>query len=462
MENPYQTLGLPTTASKDDVKRAFYYVAKMYHPDKGGNPEQYNRFKTAYSQIMKGGQIADAEVTTMRTWDQLRDVSQSDPGLTIKKDPELNGRFNQGNFNEVFNRQNQQSSNYNGFVYNIDDRQFKERKKNDYEREYSRITAEAESMTKMFHHGFDKNAFNRMFEHKKQKHKANSKEVEEITEPEPLSAGDAAGGAKTHSSTAVVTYSDVDLKETENLTSLDYATYDVYDKSHSNPNRYDQRIISTMASKPDITKESSMTHRDAMDRINKYKQHQFNIKKDPREVDMLAESKRIRQEQEAPRMTVNAPAPAPAHAPRQQTLGMYMRSPLQQQMLQPTMNMRAPMNHPTMNIRAPMQQQMMNMRAPMNHPTMQQPTRQQPAMQQPFGQSTLHIPAQRNIRNMVPLNYPGNSNQTPVNYNQPHRVAPRAMPYRSNKLESELKALKTTIKKQQRVINSLVRRSGFT
>ena len=486
MENPYQILGLPATASKDDAQRAFYYVAKMYHPDKGGNPEQYNRFKWAYTQIMKG--VPEPEVTTTRTWDQLRDVSQSDPNLTIKKDPDFNGehgRFNQDNFNEVFNRQQQQqqhqntmqSNKFNGFVYNIDDQQFKERKKNDYEREHSMITAEAESMTKMFQHGFDKNAFNRMFEHKKQKHKENSKEIEEITEPVPLSAGDAAGGAKTHSSTAVVTYSDVDLKETENLTSLDYATYDVYNKSHSNPNRYDQRMISTMSSKPDITKESTMTNRDAMDRINKYKQHQFQIKKDPKEVAMLAAAKRMRQ-QSAMQQQLRT------QQPTIQQQSMPVRAPTMQQLRshQQSIAMRAPMDHPTMqqqtmNMRAPMghQQQTMHMRAPMNHPTMQvrapidHPTIQQQTMQlqAPMGHIASNTVGMQ--RNVLPLNYPGNSNQYnrgPVNFNYNQRMMPKAIqqswqrPSRSRKLESELKALKNTIKKQQRVINSLVRKDG--
>ncbi len=50
MKNPYTTLGVPQTASKDEVKRAYRKRAKKAHPDrKGGNHEEMADLNRAYA-----------------------------------------------------------------------------------------------------------------------------------------------------------------------------------------------------------------------------------------------------------------------------------------------------------------------------------------------------------------------------------------------------------------------------
>ena len=52
MENNdyYKILGIPKSASKDDVKKAFRKMAHKYHPDKpGGDAEKFKRASEAYS-----------------------------------------------------------------------------------------------------------------------------------------------------------------------------------------------------------------------------------------------------------------------------------------------------------------------------------------------------------------------------------------------------------------------------
>src|SRR6195256_5083653 len=41
----YQTLGVPRTASQDDIQRAYRRLARQYHPDVNSDPGAEDRFK---------------------------------------------------------------------------------------------------------------------------------------------------------------------------------------------------------------------------------------------------------------------------------------------------------------------------------------------------------------------------------------------------------------------------------
>ena len=48
-EGYYRDLGLSRDASAADVKRAYRRLAIKFHPDKGGDPDQFKAINTAYS-----------------------------------------------------------------------------------------------------------------------------------------------------------------------------------------------------------------------------------------------------------------------------------------------------------------------------------------------------------------------------------------------------------------------------
>jgi DnaJ-class molecular chaperone len=51
MKNPYETLGVRTDASKEQIKKAYRKLAMEYHPDKGGDEDKFKEINEAYSAL---------------------------------------------------------------------------------------------------------------------------------------------------------------------------------------------------------------------------------------------------------------------------------------------------------------------------------------------------------------------------------------------------------------------------
>lgn len=51
MTDHYATLGVPRTASPDEIKRAFRKLASQHHPDKGGDTAKFQQIQAAYETL---------------------------------------------------------------------------------------------------------------------------------------------------------------------------------------------------------------------------------------------------------------------------------------------------------------------------------------------------------------------------------------------------------------------------
>lgn len=67
MFNPYMTLGLASSASKDEAKTAYRKLARKHHPDMGGDEEQFKKIKGAWESI-DNGWIAESAPTPQRQY----------------------------------------------------------------------------------------------------------------------------------------------------------------------------------------------------------------------------------------------------------------------------------------------------------------------------------------------------------------------------------------------------------
>ncbi len=51
--NALEVLSLPKLITKEDIKKQYRFLARRYHPDRGGDPEKMEQINKAYSVLMK-------------------------------------------------------------------------------------------------------------------------------------------------------------------------------------------------------------------------------------------------------------------------------------------------------------------------------------------------------------------------------------------------------------------------
>lgn len=66
MNNAYAILGLNEGASHEEVKKSYRRLAMKYHPDRGGDPEEFKKIQSAYDYLEKIGDHVELRTRTPR------------------------------------------------------------------------------------------------------------------------------------------------------------------------------------------------------------------------------------------------------------------------------------------------------------------------------------------------------------------------------------------------------------
>ncbi len=137
-------LGVSKNYTKKELKHAYQEMSKKYHPDVVGpqNKQYFIKISAAYKALMtkfskkamqEGQPSQDPNTNTSRE-QYKKSLSEIDTEANRKK-------INQKEFNKQFENSKKNSSN-EGFVYDIDQNNYKERSKTQFQQEYDNINRE--------------------------------------------------------------------------------------------------------------------------------------------------------------------------------------------------------------------------------------------------------------------------------------------------------------------------------
>ena len=266
MEDPYQVLNLEPNASIEEVKKAYYYVAQIYHPNKGGSEEQFLRFQRAYQQIVQAynSGSGSGNVQTPKSFMQLKQ------GGEVTVDHQFRpgdfragqGQFDASKFNRNFGSQREQRDAY---TYDIENLDIPDRQEADYRREYAQVTAEAEGIVPMFNEGqFDNQTFHKVFVHMQEQHKEQCQDVEEYGDPVPSTSHD------------IVPYTDINDPKGNNVQN----TYNQAYNTHQNPEGFQKDYLEMIKQRPDIAVDKGMSQSEIRRRMNQYQSAKLEYNKE--------------------------------------------------------------------------------------------------------------------------------------------------------------------------------------
>jgi curved DNA-binding protein len=92
MMDYYNILGVPKTASQDDIKRAYRKLASQHHPDKGGDTKKFQEIQSAY------------EVLSDPQKRQMHDLGADPNNHMHHGNNPFEFHFNTGNFDDIFSQ----------------------------------------------------------------------------------------------------------------------------------------------------------------------------------------------------------------------------------------------------------------------------------------------------------------------------------------------------------------------
>jgi DnaJ-class molecular chaperone len=92
--NPWDILNIATSASQEEIKQAFKQLAMKYHPDRGGNADDFNRVVMAYEKLRKNTivpiivtphtHLVNVKLTIKQQIEGVDDYIETDTGEILK------------------------------------------------------------------------------------------------------------------------------------------------------------------------------------------------------------------------------------------------------------------------------------------------------------------------------------------------------------------------------------------
>ena len=124
--DPYAILQISHQATPAEVKSAYRTIARLYHPDKGGNPEMFRILTQAYETIMS--RIGPAP--------SMESIMNRESPEIVQRGDLCPDNYSRDKFNQQFQQNNRRDrSSQVDWVYDVDDSDYQPRNLADYRRE---------------------------------------------------------------------------------------------------------------------------------------------------------------------------------------------------------------------------------------------------------------------------------------------------------------------------------------
>jgi len=281
--DPYAILQIERNATPEQVGKAYRAIAKVYHPDKGGNAEMFRILTEAYQTIIN--QLGGAASAGNRGY------TNDGYGSYTREDPEIPTRGNMSareytmdRFNQNF-RDNQRGSEVD-FVYGVDDTNFQPRNLADYKRERDSVREDLDNMKPLFNRGmgFNQNVFNQMFDKLKKQNGEGETSMIPYSEPRAMVSQNQIGFSNLNPHAGLISRNDISTSDLANNycdlnPELNAGGGVGPGASFNHPSTISQKDYRQMRDQPDVTKVSSLSRKDIKKRVGGYHDSKYQIPK---------------------------------------------------------------------------------------------------------------------------------------------------------------------------------------
>lgn len=281
--DPYAILQIEKNATPDQISKAYRAIAKVYHPDKGGNAEMFRILTEAYQTIINqiGGSTSAGN----------RGYTSNGRGSYTREDPEVPNRgnlsareYSMDRFNQNF-RENQRGGEVD-FVYGVDDTDFQPRNLADYKRQRDSVREDLDNMKPLFNQGmgFNQNVFNQMFEKLKKQNGEEETSMIPYSEPRAMVSQNQIGFSNLNPHSGLVSRHDISTSDlTKNYCDLNQELNIGGGvgpgASFNHPDTLSRRDYRDLRDRPDITKVNKLTQKDIKKRVGTYHDSKIQIPK---------------------------------------------------------------------------------------------------------------------------------------------------------------------------------------